>query len=141
MFIQIISAWWSTQKSAVYGSTCHCPLSLVSGGLLSDRIDSKQSREAVELPLTRHQSPSLPTFAFRSSEVRLLVLDFDPYGGTDLVGMFPLFLKRTADVMAHCLIVVFRWLIRLGIFPVCWRLANVTHIPKGPLASSLANYR
>ena len=25
--------------------------------------------------------------------------DLDPYGGTDPLGMFPLFLKRTADVM------------------------------------------
>ena len=58
------------------------------------------SREAVDLPLTCHPSPSLTTFAFRSSEVRRLMLDLDPYGGTDPLGMFPLFLKRTADVMA-----------------------------------------
>ena len=68
--------------------------------LLSDHFDSKHSREAVDLPLTCHPSPSLTTFAFRSSEVRRLLLDLDPYGGTDSMGMFPLFLKRTADVMA-----------------------------------------
>ena len=68
--------------------------------LLSDHFDSKQAREAVNLPLTCHPSPSLTTFAFRSSEVRRLLLDLDPYGGTDKLGMFPLFLKRTADVMA-----------------------------------------
>ena len=67
--------------------------------LLSDQFDSKQSREAVDLPLTCHPSPSLTTFAFRSNEVRRLLLDLDPYGGTDPLGMFPLFLKRTADVM------------------------------------------
>ena len=55
--------------------------------------------------------------------------------------MFPLLLKRTADVMAPRLCVVFRWLIRLGSFPACWRQANVTPIPKGPLSSSVANYR
>ena len=33
--------------------------------LLSDYFDSKQSREAVDLPLTCHPSPSLTTFAFR----------------------------------------------------------------------------
>ena len=32
----------------------------------------------------------------------------DPYGGTDPLGMFPLFLQRTADVMAPRLSVVFR---------------------------------
>ena len=68
--------------------------------LLSDHFDSKQSREAVDLPLTCHPSPSLTTFASRSSEVRCLLLDLDPYGGTYPLGMFPLFLKRTADVIS-----------------------------------------
>ena len=35
-----------------------------------------------------------------SSEVRCLLLDLDPYGGTDLLGKFRLFLKRTTDVLA-----------------------------------------
>ena len=29
----------------------------------------------------------------------------------------------------------------MGSFPACWRQANVTTIPKGPLSSSDANYR
>ena len=68
--------------------------------LLSDRFDGKQSRESVDLPLTCHLSPSLTSFAFRSSEVRHLLLDLDPYGGSDILCMFPLFLKRTADVLS-----------------------------------------
>ena len=64
-----------------------------------------------------------------------------PYGGTDPLGMFPLFLKRTADVMAPGLSEVFRRLVSLGSFPACWRQANVTTIPKGPPSSSVANYR
>ena len=83
----------------------------------------------------------LITFAFRSSEVKRLLLDLDPYGGTDPLGMFSLFLKRTADVLAWRLNVVFRRLLRLGSFPACWRQANVTPIPKGPSSSSAANYR
>ena len=109
--------------------------------LLSDHFDSKLSREAVDLPLTCHPSPSLTTFAFYSSEVRHLLLDLDPYCGTDPLGMFPLFLKRTAVVMAPRLSVVFRRLVRLGSFPACRRQANVTPIPKGPPSSSVANYR
>ena len=50
-------------------------------------------------------------------------------------------IKRTADVMAPCLSVVFRQLIRLGSFPACWRQANVTPILKGPPSYSVANYR
>ena len=33
--------------------------------LLLDHFDSKQSREAVDLPLTCHPSPSFATFEFR----------------------------------------------------------------------------
>ena len=62
--------------------------------LLSDHFDSKQSMEAVDLPLTCRQSPSLTTFVFTSREVSSLLLDLDP------LGMFHLFLKRTAVVLA-----------------------------------------
>ena len=92
-------------------------------------------------PLTWHLSPSLTTFAFRSSEVRRLLLDLDIYGGTDPLGMFPIFLKSTADVMAPRPSVVFQRLVRLGSFPACLRQANVTPIPKTPPSSSVANYR
>ena len=106
---------------------------------LSDHFDCKQSRVAVDLPLTCRPSPSLTTFAFRSREVWRILLDLDPYFGTDPIGMFPLFLKRTADVMAPRLRVVFRRIFCLGSFPACWRQTNVTPIPKGPLSSSVAN--
>ena len=69
------------------------------------------------------------------------MLDLDPYGGTVILGMFPIFLKRTADVIAPRLSVVLRRLIRLDSFPACWRQANITPIPKGPPPSSVADYR
>ena len=106
--------WWSTLKSAVFGLSSSLP-PLVSGGgglvcesvgkadLLSDHFDSKQSKECVELPLACHPSPRLTSFVLRSSEVRSLVLDLDPYGGSDPLGMFPLFLMRTAHVLAPVL--------------------------------------
>ena len=55
--------------------------------------------------------------------------------------MFPLFLKRTADVLTTLLSVVFRQLVRLGSLPACWRQANVTPIPNDKPSSSVANYR
>ena len=136
----------------MFGSSLSLPL-LVSEGcglvcesvgkadLLSNHFDSKHSREAVDLPLTCHVSPSFTTFAFRSSGVRHLLLDLDPYGGTDPLGMFPLFLKRTAMLWPPRLSEVFQRLVSLGSFPACWRQANVTPIPKGPPYSSVANYR
>ena len=38
----------------------------------------------------------------------------DPYVGSDPLGMFLLFLKRTADVLTPRFSVVFRRLVRLG---------------------------
>ena len=73
--------------------------------------------------------------------MRQLLLDLDSYGGNDPLGMYPLFLKRTAEVLDPRRAVVFRQLLRLGSFPVCWRVANVTPIPKGPPSSSTSNYR
>ena len=84
--------WWSTLKSAVFGLSSSLP-PVVGGGaglvcesvgkadLLSDHFDGKQSRQSVDLPLTCHPSPSPTSFAIRSSEVRRLLLDLDPYGG------------------------------------------------------------
>ena len=130
MNVQSPHKWWSTLKSAVFGSSSSLPPLVSEGGglvcepvgkadLLSDHFDSKQSREAVDLPLTCHPFPSLTIFEFMSSEVRRLLLDLDPYGGTDPLGMFPIFLKSTADVMAPRLSVVFQPLVRLGSFPAC----------------------
>ena len=124
----------------MFGSSLSLPPLVGSGGglvcesvgkadLLSDHFDSKQSTEFVDLLVTCHLYPSIITFAFRSSEFKRLLLDLDHYGGTDPLGMFPLFLKRTADVLAPRLSVVFLWLLRLGSFPACWRQANVTPIP------------
>ena len=118
-------------KSAEFGLSSSLP-PLVGGGsglvcqsvgeahLLSDLFEGKQSRESVDLPLTCHLSTRLTSFAFRSSEVRLLLLDLDPYGGSDLLGIFSIFLKRTANVLPPSRLgVVFRRLVRLGSFPAC----------------------
>ena len=131
--------WLSTLKSAVFclssslpllvGEGCGlvCESSFGKADLLSDYFDDKQSWEFVDLPLTCLPSPRLTTFAFRSSEVRRLLLDLDHYEGSDTLGMFPLFLKRTADVLAPLLSVVFRRLvcrlgrlIRLVDLAACW---------------------
>ena len=72
MNVQSPHNWWSTLKSAVFGSSSSLPPLVREGGglvcesvgkadLLSDHFDSKQSREAVDLPLTCHPSPSLNT--------------------------------------------------------------------------------
>ena len=92
--------------------------------LLSDHFDSKQSRECVDRPLNYLPSPRLYTFTVMSSEVRRLLLNLDPYRGSDELGMFPLFHKRTADVLAPVLVQCFDGCVRLGSFPACNRQAN-----------------
>ena len=63
MNVQSPHKWWSTLKSAVFGSSSSLPLLVIEGGelvcesvgkadLLSDHFDSKQSREDADLPLT-----------------------------------------------------------------------------------------
>ena len=122
MNVQSPHKWWSTLKSAVSGLSLSLPLLVGGGGglvcksvgkadLLFDHFDGVQSRESVDLPLTcdllyGKWMTQLTSFAFRSSEVRHLLLDLDPYGGSDPLDMFPLFLKRT-DVLAPRLSVVF----------------------------------
>ena len=103
----------------MFGFISSLPSLVVGGGglvcesvgkadLRSDYFDGKQSRESVDLQHTCHPSPRFKTFYFWSSEVWRLLLDLDPYGGTNILGMFPLFLKRTADVLLLHLSVVFR---------------------------------
>ena len=109
--------------------------------LLSAHFYRKQCRDPVDLPSACHPSPSFTTFAFRSREVKRLLLDLDSYGGTDPLGMFPLLLKKTAVVLAPRLPVVFQRLLRLGSFPVRWRVVNISQLKKGPPSSSASNYR
>ena len=79
------------EKTTRGGLVCE---SVGKADLLSDHFDSKQSRGTVDLPLTCHPSPSLNTFAFRSSEVRRLLLDLNPYGGTAHWVCFLYFLRE-----------------------------------------------
>ena len=105
MNVQSPHKWWSTLKSLVFGSSSSLPPLASEGGglvcesvgtadLLADHFYSKQSKEDVDLPLTCHPCPGLTTFAFRSREIRRLLLDLGPYGGTVPLGMFPLFLRE-----------------------------------------------
>ena len=106
MNVQSPHKWWS--KSAVFGSGSSLPRSLVR---LLDWCMTRLVRLICCRIILRPSSPGrmlicrslvirllvLPPLRM-SSEVRRLLLDLDPYGGTDPLGMFPLF-KTTADVM------------------------------------------
>ena len=52
-----------------------------------------------------------------------------------------MFFQKTASVLAPILSCLFRRLLRGGGFPLEWRIADVTPIPKGPLSALVCNYR
>ena len=71
MNVQSPHKWWSTVKSAVFGTSSSLPPLVNEGSglvcesvgkadLLSDHFDSKKFREAVDLLLNCHPSPLLP---------------------------------------------------------------------------------
>ena len=145
--------YWSTIKSALFGvdvtippllkqdgSLCHNPKEKAE--LLANVFDSKQNRESVNLPPSCFPEPKLTTIAFRSRTVKKFLMDLDTFGGTDPNGFFPLFFKKTSEFLAPKISVIFRKLIKLGLFSLCWRTGNVTPLAKGITPSSFpSEYR
>ena len=78
----------------------------------------KQNDKILNLP-NGYPEPILNSFAFRSSELKNLLLDFDQSGGLTPNGLFHLVIIKIADILAPKLAVVFHILIRQGSFPVC----------------------
>ena len=107
--------------------------------ILADSFNSKQSREEIQLPHSCHPLPTFNSFAFRSSEIKCLLSDLDAYGGTDPNGLFPLIFKQLSGELAPKLGVIFRILVRRGSYPECWRLGDITPIPKGSSSSPSPN--
>ena len=140
------NVWWRTLKGHVFGAESDIPPFCSPVGavvsdpagkaeLLSTWFDSKQSRGIVELPQTCHPRPAFCGIAFRAREVERDLLDLDPNGGVDPSGCFPMFFQKTASVLAPKLSCLFRRLLHGGEFPLEWRIADVTPIPKGPLSA------
>ena len=86
-------------------------------------------------------SLSLLSLAFRTSVLLRLLVDLDTYGGVDLLGVFPLFLKNVVDIISPKLSIVFRRLIRLGSFAEWRRSANVSAITNVAPSHDIVNYR
>ena len=145
--------YWATLKSALFGmdssippllrpngSLAHCPREMAT--LLADVFDSKQSNEKLTMPHSCFPEARLTNLAFRSREIKDLLLDLDAYGGVDPNGIFPLVLKMNADCLAPKLAVIFRKLVRRGSFCRCWRIGDITPICKcGSGSSCPSDYR
>ena len=146
------NAWWHKLKGHVFGAESDIPpLCLPVGALVSDPagkaellstwFDSKQSRDIVELPQTCHPRRAFCGIAFRARGVERHLLDLDPNGEVDPSSCFPMYFRKTPSVLALKLSRLFHSLLRYGEFPLEWRNADVTPIPKGPLSALVCNYR
>ena len=108
--------------------------------LLGSPFDSKQCREQFVTSLSCFPQSRWNSLAFRTPVLLRLLLDLDTYGGVDPLGVFPLFLKMVADIIAPKSSIIFLGLMRRGSFPECWRSTNVTAIPKGDTSPARENY-
>ncbi len=144
--------WWPTLKSRIFGLRPSLPALLSDNGqiitrskgkadMLMQHFDSKLCRAAVHTSELSPAKSVLTKTAFTSKEVMRLLLALGSHGGTDPLGMFPMFLMETAVVPALKLGEVFSRLILIGTSPMCWRNANITAIPKGSPSSDACNYR
>ena len=102
----------------------------------ADVFHSKQSNDCLTMPQSCFPEAELTTFAFRSGEVKKLLLELDPYGGAGPDGIFPLFFIKTANYLAPKISTVLRKLVRIGGFSMCWRVGNITSLPKSGSANS-----
>ena len=134
--------WWSILKTFLFGVNTSLPSIRTEDGSLtydpsemaevfSTIFQRKQCDQKLDLPSTCFPDTKLKYFAFKSSEIRYYLMELDSSGGSDPDNIFPLFLKKTADIVSPKLAKIFRDLLTSGSFPKPWRTANVTPIPKG----------
>ena len=109
--------------------------------LLGSQFVSKTCREQFVRPLSCFPQSRCNSLAFRAPVLLRLLLDLNAYGGVDPSGVSPLFLKMVVDIIAPKLSVIFRGLIRRGLFPECWRSVSVTAISKGAPSPDREKYR
>ena len=117
-------------------------IALRKTALFADVFDSKQSNDSLTMPQPCFAEAELTPFAFRSGKVKKLLLELDPYGGAGPDGIFPLFFIKTANYLTPKISTVLRKLVRIGGFSMCWRVGNITPVPKsGSTNSCPSDYR
>ena len=122
------------------GSLAHCPKE--KAALFADVFDSKQSNDSLTMPQSCYPEAELTLFAFRSGKVKKLLLELDPHGGAGPDGIFPLFFIKIANYLAPKISTVLHKLVRIGGFSMCWRVGNITLVPKSGSANSCpSDYR
>ena len=130
--------WWETLKGTIFGVKLSIPAHSAPGSgvvvaptekvSLVSQFDSEKCREKIVTSLSCFPQSRCNFLAIQTPVLLRLLLDLGTYGGVDLLGVFPLFLKMVTDIIAPELYIIFLGLIHQGSFPKCWRSANVTAI-------------
>ena len=142
--------WGETLKFTIFGVKSILALRGHGGGLLvalaekasllGSQFDSKQCCEQFIIPLCCFPHYRCNALVFWTTVFPHLLLELDTYGGVDPSGVFSLFLKMVADIIAKKLSIIFHRLIHLGSFLKCWQSANVTANPNGAPSHNKENY-
>ena len=144
--------WWTKLKSSIFGTSSQIPPLQSHNGelatdprskavLLQNVFNSKQNHNSFNEPMSCLPKPQLSNFAFRSRDVKNILDNLDPWGGTDPNGFIPLIFKNLSDVLAPKLTHLFRLLFRKGLFPDEWKIAHITPIPKDGPSVDCNKYR
>ena len=88
------------------------------------------------MPLSCFPEAEFTIFAFRSGEVKKLLVELDPYDGSGPDGIFLLFFIKTANYLAPKISTVLCKLVSIGGFSMCWRVGNITLVSKSGSANS-----
>ena len=99
------------------GSLTHCRKE--KAAIFAAMFVSKQSNASLTMPQSCFPEAELTTFAFRSREVKKLLLELNPYGGAGPDSIFPLFFIKTANYLPPKISTVLHKLVRIGGFSMC----------------------
>ena len=127
VYIESCSLWCGcgcTTLTRPDGSLTHCPKE--KAALFADVFDSNDN---LPIPQPCFPEAELTTFAFRSGEVKKLLLELDPYGSAGPDGIFPLFFVKTANYLPPKISTVLHKLVRIGGFSMCWGLVISHRFP------------
>jgi hypothetical protein len=104
-----------------------------------DNKDKELPDEDDEVP--GMQIPTLPDFEITNQEVEDLLKGIDPNKAFGPDGISPRLLKEAGGTIAGSLARLFNMSLSKGIFPACWKLANILPIFKKDDPSVPTNYR
>ena len=76
----------------------------------------QMNKDKFTMPQISFLEAKLTSLSYRCREIKNLRNDLDAFGGVGPDGIFPLFLKKAADILSSKIAVIFRKCARAGTF-------------------------